>query len=168
MTDTARSDPFGELLERLQGMEGWDCVVVLRRGAPRALGQRAARPEVPWKEAALRFVDQLRAGRIPGLKASPGLSTDWYRCYQAWCQRNGLRPAAQTKFTAALREAGVESRPQRFESAGAVSQRRVIDFGETPPDGGTRQEWLSEVVPSTASMIVRYRRRAHDSAAMEG
>lgn len=154
-------DLFGDLVERLRDLDGWDCVVLLRsRAQPEPTVSRTLSGEA-LSDTVSRFIDQLRAGQIDGLHAAPGASVDWYSCYRAWCSQQSHKPVPLKQFVAtARRTRGVAPKVQRFTSAGAVRAKRVIDFDDSPPEGLTRQEWLSEVVPLTASMIARYRRRA--------
>src|SRR5690606_18737553 len=131
-------DLFDELVEKLRGLEGWDCVVLLRS---RAQGEPAAARTLSGDallNTVSRFIDQLRTGQIDGLHAAPGASVDWYSCYRAWCSQQGHKPASLKQFVAtARRTRGVAPKVQRFISAGAVRAKRVIDFDESPPEALT-------------------------------
>lgn len=62
-----------------------------------------------------RWFDELAAGEIPGLRAMPAPSKEWYEAYKIWCTREGVRAAPCPRFVHALeKKRGVKSERKRY------------------------------------------------------
>jgi putative DNA primase/helicase len=96
-------------------------------------------------DSPIRFHDDLVTGDIPGLEATPGLSSDWYRAYVIWCGRHGYRPAPQSKFVVALtRQRDVAQARKRYQPGSKVlGPHSFLLLGQqAPPEGKSELFWL--------------------------
>lgn len=89
------------------------------------------------------FIQAVQDGDLPPLKAQPGLSRDWYRCYRRWCQDEGLRPANHQRFSnILLRRRGVRVVKVRYidDVFKVVGPARVMTVGGEPDFDGSQSE----------------------------
>jgi putative DNA primase/helicase len=113
------------------------------------------------RDNCILFLRAVDAGDLPPLKAQPGLSRDWYRCYRRWCQDEGLRPANHQRFSnILLRRRGVKVIKVRYTDGHFTihGPARVMTIGAEPVFDGTRSEsdaW-GEVVCDTTDRANRY------------
>lgn len=113
-----------------------------------------------------RFLDELYAQDIPGLKPRPAPSKEWYEVYKLWCSREGLpRPAPAPKFINALvRKRGI-THPDRARKRYLIEQTThgphgFLMLGNTKcTDGQPESAWLGSEVVRFRSMFGDYRGR---------
>jgi len=113
-----------------------------------------------------RFLDELYAADIAGLKPRPAPSKEWYEVYKIWCGREGVKPAPCPKFINALvRKRGIEH-PDRARKRYAIEQTTHGPHGFlllgncNPPEGRGETAWLGDEVVSFRSSVNDYRGRA--------
>lgn len=110
-----------------------------------------------------RFHDELIAGDIPGLKARPAPSKEWYEAYKIWCGREGVRAAPCPRFVHALQR----KRNVQCERKYYVNQQTTIGphgfllFGEWPEDDGrTESARLGESTTLFRGALEHYSRKS--------
>ena len=112
------------------------------------------------QDSPIRFHDDLVTDSIPGLKAMPGLSQDWYAIYRAWCGHHGHKPAPQNKFSNLLkRKRDVDARKKRYRPAGKEKGPHwFLLLGHVAgAEGQTDSEYLGECHDHVQEMLSEYR-----------
>lgn len=93
-------------------------------------------------DSPLRWYDELIAGEIPGMKARPAPSKDWYEAYKIWCTREGTRAAPCPRFVHALeRKRKVAVARKRYDLGGPdeIGPHGFLLIGDIPGDESTSE-----------------------------
>ena len=100
------------------------------------------------QDSPVDFIDALVEGDMAPLKNQPGLTMDWFRVYQHWCARTGVKPASQKRFIDTIkRRRGMKTDRERYRWMGRIVQPAgVLLFGFRPPEGVTASTWLGEAI----------------------
>lgn len=107
------------------------------------------------QDSPVEFVDALFRMDVTGMKAIPGLTTDWYVVYQRWCTVVGVKPASLKRFVNSLaRRRGLHTERKGYlDGQFLTNPRSVLLFGYAAPEGVQESAWLGEqIVAMKAAM----------------
>lgn len=94
------------------------------------------------------FMEALLAGQLAPLRVMPGLTTDWYGAYSAWCQRAGREAVTLKRFVYELDHSYSFRTARKGLRYGGVRghPKSVLCFGAQAPRGVVESEWLGDRV----------------------
>ncbi len=110
-----------------------------------------------------RWYDELITGEIPGLKARPAPSKEWYEAYKIWCGREGVRAAPCPRFVHALqRKRNVQCERKCYDIAQTVhGPHGFLLIGQWPDDDGRPEKTrLGESTTLFRGALDHYRKQA--------
>lgn len=118
------------------------------------------------QDSPVDFIDALVEGDLAPLRNQPGLTMDWFRVYQHWCAKTGVKPASMKRFVDTIkRRRSIAASRERYRwMASIANPASVLLFGFQPPEGQSMSAWLGDSIEKMKEAMYAYLNGAQPGA----
>ena len=110
------------------------------------------------QDSPVDFIDCLVDDDLTPLRPQPGLTLDWFKVYQHWCAKVGIKPASMKRFvdTIKRRRKVHTTRKGYRQNIRITNPQSVILFGHQAPEGVIECDWMGECIEKMRGSMHAY------------